>query len=261
MENDNAATIAEVIDSHRQIPHNGGWTCAAKDCPWTYDDSPLPLAESAKHQADVIAKTLHPVAAPSVEQIEGVMGPVMGDLVSTATFLELVGAIHALYGTPGDSGAQKREGIMVPGSAYAEMTERAEKAEAHIAEMETLGGTAAAMRAENQRLRAALEERDELIQALESHHLTYVAYTSEKDRLGKNLAQASRRLDRARAAVEADTEGAGESDRDEADELACAWTTYRDDYGVHASDTTAAHKAFKAGWKAAREGDQSGVMR
>lgn len=47
----------------------------------------------------------------------------------------------------------------------------------------------------------------------------------------------------------------------EADELACAWADYRKDYGVSADDLTAAHKAFKAGWKAAREGDQSGVLR
>lgn len=46
-----------------------------------------------------------------------------------------------------------------------------------------------------------------------------------------------------------------------ADELACAWADYRKHYGVSADDIAAAHKAFKAGWKAAREGDQSGVLR
>jgi len=48
---------------------------------------------------------------------------------------------------------------------------------------------------------------------------------------------------------------------EDADEMACAWSDYRSDYGVHASDITAAHKAFAAGWKAAREGDQSGAIR
>jgi hypothetical protein len=44
-------------------------------------------------------------------------------------------------------------------------------------------------------------------------------------------------------------------------EAAMAWATYRNDYGVAAKDLVAAHKAFLAGWKAAREGDQSGVQR
>lgn len=44
-------------------------------------------------------------------------------------------------------------------------------------------------------------------------------------------------------------------------EMACAWAEYRKDYGVNPNDLTAAHKAFTAGWKAAREGDQSGVLR
>src|SRR5690606_19627454 len=48
---------------------------------------------------------------------------------------------------------------------------------------------------------------------------------------------------------------------DEATEIACAWSEYRKDYGVSETATTAAYKAFKAGWKAAREGDQSGVSR
>ena len=41
----------------------------------------------------------------------------------------------------------------------------------------------------------------------------------------------------------------------------CAWADYRKDYGVGESDMVAAHKAFMAGWKAAREGDQSGPLR
>lgn len=44
-------------------------------------------------------------------------------------------------------------------------------------------------------------------------------------------------------------------------DAACAWSDYRRDYGVSADNLTAAHKAFLAGWKAAREGDQSGVLR
>lgn len=50
-------------------------------------------------------------------------------------------------------------------------------------------------------------------------------------------------------------------DLDRAESLACAWADYRNDYGVHPSDITAAHKAFKAGWQAALKGDQSGVLR
>lgn len=47
----------------------------------------------------------------------------------------------------------------------------------------------------------------------------------------------------------------------EAIEQACAWAEYRKNYGVSASDRTAAHKAFLAGWDAARNGDQSDVQR
>jgi len=41
----------------------------------------------------------------------------------------------------------------------------------------------------------------------------------------------------------------------------CAWADYRKDYGVGDVEMNAAHKAFMAGWKAAREGDQSGPLR
>ena len=41
----------------------------------------------------------------------------------------------------------------------------------------------------------------------------------------------------------------------------CAWADYRKDYGVGEPEMVAAHKAFVAGWKAAREGDQSGLLR
>lgn len=46
-------------------------------------------------------------------------------------------------------------------------------------------------------------------------------------------------------------------------EVACAWTDYRRDYlaGVDGNDLARARLAFQAGWKAAREGDQSGVQR
>lgn len=47
---------------------------------------------------------------------------------------------------------------------------------------------------------------------------------------------------------------------DDADRV-CAWVDYRKDYGVSAQHMTAARKAFMAGWMAAREGDQSGVLR
>lgn len=47
------------------------------------------------------------------------------------------------------------------------------------------------------------------------------------------------------------------------EQMACAWSDYRRDYGVSSNPEVATleHKAFKAGWKAAREGDQSGVQR
>lgn len=48
---------------------------------------------------------------------------------------------------------------------------------------------------------------------------------------------------------------------DETIEIAFAWSDYRKEYGVSESNMTAAHKAFRAGWKAAREGDQSSVQR
>lgn len=50
-------------------------------------------------------------------------------------------------------------------------------------------------------------------------------------------------------------------DIDRREALACAWSDYRSDYGVHPSDLTAAHKAFKAGWQAALHGDQKGALR
>lgn len=44
-------------------------------------------------------------------------------------------------------------------------------------------------------------------------------------------------------------------------EAACAWADYRKDYGLSTEHMKTAHSAFLAGWKAAREGDQSGVLR
>lgn len=44
-------------------------------------------------------------------------------------------------------------------------------------------------------------------------------------------------------------------------ERECAWVDYRKDYGVSSGDMKAAHKAFLAGWKAAHEGPQDGVLR
>jgi hypothetical protein len=44
-------------------------------------------------------------------------------------------------------------------------------------------------------------------------------------------------------------------------EMACAWADYRKDYGVPTEHMAAAHKAFLAGWVAARQGDQSGALR
>ena len=34
--------------------------------------------------------------------------------------------------------------------------------------------------------------------------------------------------------------------------MACEWSDYRKNYGVSAASMAAAHKAFVAGWKAAR---------
>lgn len=48
---------------------------------------------------------------------------------------------------------------------------------------------------------------------------------------------------------------------DETVDIACAWSDYRSDYGVLPDHMSSAHKAFLAGWKAAREGDQSSVLR
>jgi hypothetical protein len=42
------------------------------------------------------------------------------------------------------------------------------------------------------------------------------------------------------------------------EELACAWADYRKDYGASG---TQEHKAFRAGWLAARAGDQSAALR
>lgn len=50
-------------------------------------------------------------------------------------------------------------------------------------------------------------------------------------------------------------------DLDRREALACAWADYRKDYGVHTIHMGVAHKAFEAGWRAALQGDQSGVLR
>jgi hypothetical protein len=47
----------------------------------------------------------------------------------------------------------------------------------------------------------------------------------------------------------------------EEEELVCAWVEYRKDHSIPADDLAVAHLAFEAGWKAAREGDQSGPLR
>lgn len=43
--------------------------------------------------------------------------------------------------------------------------------------------------------------------------------------------------------------------------MAADWSDYRSEYGVSAADLSVAHRAFKAGWKAARYGEQSGVLK
>jgi hypothetical protein len=49
---------------------------------------------------------------------------------------------------------------------------------------------------------------------------------------------------------------------DEDVEIACDWSDYRKDYGVSADKTVRMreHKAFTAGWKAGRHGEQSGAL-
>lgn len=44
-------------------------------------------------------------------------------------------------------------------------------------------------------------------------------------------------------------------------EAAADWTDYRRDYGVPQEHLGAAHRAFLAGWRAGRHGEQSGVQR
>lgn len=56
-------------------------------------------------------------------------------------------------------------------------------------------------------------------------------------------------------------EDAPEPEDPDAADRQCAWADYRKDYGDGESDMVAAHKAFMAGWKSAREGDQSGPLR
>lgn len=52
-----------------------------------------------------------------------------------------------------------------------------------------------------------------------------------------------------------------EIDDDDDDDAMTAWAEYHKDYGVKQGCLTTAHKAFLAGWKAAREGNQSGPLR
>lgn len=55
--------------------------------------------------------------------------------------------------------------------------------------------------------------------------------------------------------------GDGSEEYQAAAAVACAWTDYRNAYGVPEHETTAAHKAFLAGWDAARGADHAGVLR
>lgn len=45
--------------------------------------------------------------------------------------------------------------------------------------------------------------------------------------------------------------------------MACDWSDFRKDYGVSSDPEVSSreHRAFKAGWKAGRHGDQSGALR
>lgn len=43
------------------------------------------------------------------------------------------------------------------------------------------------------------------------------------------------------------------------DACACEWSDYRKEYGVNASEFTAAYKAFTAGWDAARGKSLEGI--
>lgn len=54
-----------------------------------------------------------------------------------------------------------------------------------------------------------------------------------------------------------------ESAEDEHLAVACDWSDYRRDYGVSPDPEVMRreHRAFTAGWKAGRHGDQSGVLR
>lgn len=61
--------------------------------------------------------------------------------------------------------------------------------------------------------------------------------------------------------AEKEAERAAEEAHEDAVQMACAWSDYRKDYGVSAESMIVAHKAFNAGWKAARLGDQSAVLR
>lgn len=62
-----------------------------------------------------------------------------------------------------------------------------------------------------------------------------------------------------------DTAGAIEtqsSGTEDSVELACAWSDYRADYDIPGGvDPATAHRLFKAGWAAHRDGDTRGPMR
>lgn len=53
----------------------------------------------------------------------------------------------------------------------------------------------------------------------------------------------------------------GDGSEDYRTDAACAWTDYRNAYGVPEQHLAAAHKAFLAGWDAARGTDHAGVLR
>lgn len=65
--------IAEIINEHTAVPNGGGgWRCGASTngCAWVYLDSPLPLIESAKHQAVMVREHCNDEGSESPHVIE-----------------------------------------------------------------------------------------------------------------------------------------------------------------------------------------------
>ena len=138
--------IAEIINSHREGPSSGGgWHCVAAGCDWTWAESPLPMVEIAKHQADMIQKIYDAPVVASRERIAQILdawGVTLND--DPEGNQKLIGELHALYAEPATAPSVEQSDLAQHWKEQARRAERAaedakrgwDKAEARLRELE-----------------------------------------------------------------------------------------------------------------------------